>query len=103
MQTAVVEAAKAAEALGYDAAWANDLVVDQASKLTGGGDGHIAEPFITLAILVHLVPRIRLGTSVLVLPQRNTILVAKQAATLDLLSEGRLNPWRGGRIARKPV
>jgi probable F420-dependent oxidoreductase len=45
---------------------------------------------ITLATLVHVVPRLHLGTSVLVLPQRHAILVAKQAAALDILSQGRL-------------
>ena len=45
---------------------------------------------MTLASLIHLVPRLRLGIAVLVLPQRNTILVAKQAAALDLLSQRRL-------------
>src|SRR5262249_32049983 len=45
---------------------------------------------ITLASLIHRVPRIKLGTSVLVLPQRNAILVAKQVAALDLLSGSRL-------------
>ena len=51
---------------------------------------HVTEPLITLASLVHLVPRIKLGTHVIVLPQRNAFLLAKQVATLDLLSEGRL-------------
>ncbi|MDQ3702585.1 MAG: TIGR03619 family F420-dependent LLM class oxidoreductase [Chloroflexota bacterium] len=87
VQTAVAEAATAADALGYASVWANDLVVVPAAKLTGA---NVIEPLITLASLVHLVARIKLGTSVLVLPQRNALLVAKQAATLDLLSGGRL-------------
>ena len=52
--------------------------------------GQVIEPLVTLATLVHLVPRLTLGTAVLVLPQRNAILVAKQAAALHLLSGGRL-------------
>ena len=52
--------------------------------------GQVIEPLVTLASLVHLVPRLTLGTAVLVLPQRHPILVAKQAAALHLLSEGRL-------------
>jgi hypothetical protein len=40
------------------------------------------------ASLVHLVPRLKLGTAVLVLPQRHPVLVEKQAAVLHLLSEG---------------
>lgn len=87
VQTAVAEAATAADALGYASVWANDLVVVPAAKLTGA---NVTEPLITLASLVHLAPRVYLGTSVLVLPQRNALLVAKQAGALDLLSGGRL-------------
>ena len=56
----------------------------------------VIEPFVTLASLIHLVPRLHLGISALVLPQRNAIIVAKQAAALDLLSEGRFVYPRGG-------
>lgn len=91
MAVAIVEAAMAAEALGYDSIWANDKVLQPAAAdretLEGG---QVIEPLITLASLIHLVPRITLGTSVLVLPQRNAILVAKQAGALDLLSGHRL-------------
>ena len=90
MRVAIAEAARAAEALGYEGVWANDEVVTPAA---GGGlhaGGQVIEPLVTLASLVHLVPRLSLGTSVLVLPQRNAILVAKQAAALHLLSAGRL-------------
>ena len=82
---AIEEAAKAAEALGYDAIWANDVVITPAADRE-----QVIEPLVTLASLVHLVPRLALGTSVLVLPQRSAILVAKQAAALHLLSGGRL-------------
>lgn len=67
------EAAKAAYALGYDSLWANDLVIVPAS-FANGKAFQVIEPLITLATLVHLVPRLKLGTSVLVLPQRNTML-----------------------------
>jgi probable F420-dependent oxidoreductase len=86
VRIAVEEAAKAAEALGYDSVWANDVVIVPA---TPANVDQIIEPLITLASLVHLVPRLKLGTSVLVLPQRNAMLVAKQTAALNLLSEGR--------------
>jgi probable F420-dependent oxidoreductase len=89
MPVAIMETAQAAEALGYDAVWANDQVIGISPGAEGGGWQDL-EPLVTLASLIHLVPRIRLGTSVLVLPQRNPILVAKQAAALDLLSGHRL-------------
>ncbi len=86
VRTAVEEVAKVAEALGYASVWANDHVIAPAHQ---ADVGHIIEPLITLASLVHLVSRIQLGTSVVVLPQRQAIVVAKQAAALDVLSGGR--------------
>lgn len=91
MHVAIEEAAKAAEALGYEGVWANDMVIRPAAARRGTlAGGQVIEPFVTLASLIHLVPRLTLGTSVLVLPQRHPILVAKQAAALHLLSGGRL-------------
>ncbi len=87
LPAALADVARAADALGYDSVWANDHVLapPQHASLA-----RIIEPLITLASLVHLVPRLHLGTSVLVLPQRHAIIVAKQAAALDVLSQGRL-------------
>src|SRR5262245_48055301 len=91
IHVAIEEAAKVAEALGYEGVWANDKVINPAAALRGTVEaGQVIEPLITLATLVHLVPRLRLGSHVLILPQRHTILVAKQVAALQLLSQGRL-------------
>src|SRR5579859_4705303 len=87
IRSAIEATALAAEELGYASIWANDHVIAPAHQ---ADVGHIIEPLITLATLVHVVRRVRLGTSVLVLPQRQPILVAKQAAALDVLSGGRL-------------
>ena len=87
---AIAEAATAAAALGYEGVWANDVVITPAADRGTPGNEEVIEPLITLASLAHLVPRLSLGTAVLVLPQRNAILVAKQAAALHLLSQGRL-------------
>jgi len=84
LPAAIAEAAKTAEALGYEGVWANDQVISAATA------DQVVEPLVTLASLVYLVPRVTLGTNVLVLPQRNPVLVAKQAAALHLLSGGRL-------------
>jgi probable F420-dependent oxidoreductase len=51
--------------------------------------GNLLEPMATLSFLAGHAQRIRLGTSILVLPQRNPLLVAKQAATIHHLSGGR--------------
>src|SRR6185295_5244483 len=85
VRIAVEEAAKAADTLGYDSVWATDEVIGtSASMAKSGYTSQSIEPLITLATLVHLVPRLKFGTSILVLPQRNTMLVAKQVAALDL-------------------
>ncbi len=48
------------------------------------------EPFVLFGYLAALTSRIELATGILILPQRQTALVAKQAAEVDLLSQGRL-------------
>lgn len=56
-----------------------------------GPDGHWLEPLTTLAALVGVTGRIRLGTSILVAALRRPVVLAKTAATLDVLSGGRLD------------
>lgn len=83
---AVRETALAAAELNYASLWANDHVLAPAHRAEMG---YIAEPLTTLASVIHLAPTLTLGTSTLVLPQRDAIVVAKQVATLDVLSGGR--------------
>ena len=83
VREAVEEVARAAQAWGYASVWANDHVIAPAHQAEMG---HIIEPLTTLASLIHLVPRVQLGTSALVLPQRHAVVVAKQVAALDALS-----------------
>jgi probable F420-dependent oxidoreductase len=89
MDSAILTAAKAAAALGYEGVWANDALLNPSAE-HGIEVGQVIEPLITLASLVHLVPGLSLGTAVVVLPRRDPVLVAKQAAALHLLSGGRL-------------
>jgi probable F420-dependent oxidoreductase len=84
----VVSLAQQAEALGYDSIWTTDHVM--MAKGQEEPYGQILEALTTLTYLAALTNRVRLGVSVIVLPQRNPIVVAKQMATLDHLSGGRL-------------
>jgi probable F420-dependent oxidoreductase len=89
MESAIVTAAKAAAELGYEGVWANDKLLNS-SEERGIQAAQLIEPLITLASLVHVVPSLSLGTAVVVLPCRDPVLVAKQAAALHMLSGGRL-------------
>jgi probable F420-dependent oxidoreductase len=82
----LVEVAVAAEELGFAGIWTTDHL------LMPAGDRYSAviEPLVVLAYLAARTTRVRLGTSVIVLPMRNPFVVAKQAASIDLLSSGRL-------------
>ena len=85
----------AAEELGYDHLLAYDHVLgathDREPKLTGPyTDKHpFHDPFVMFAYLAGMTRRIEFITGILILPQRQTVLVARQAADLDLLSHER--------------
>ncbi len=98
---AIVEIACLAEERGYDSVWVNDHAVIPAhfqSRYPFSKDGTIvidvetpyADALTTLAFAAGVTSRVRLGVSVLVLPYRHPLDTAKKAATLDLLSGGRL-------------
>lgn len=52
--------------------------------------GEVLEPFVTLSFIGAETEKLKLGTGIIILPQRNPILVAKQAATVDVFSNGRV-------------
>ncbi|TWH20260.1 TIGR03619 family F420-dependent LLM class oxidoreductase [Prauserella rugosa] len=85
---ALVELAVRADQLGFRTAWLPDHLLPPGpfGEVYGGA----FEPLVTLAHLAAHTSRIRLGTSVLVLPLRDPFTVAKQAATLHRLSGDRL-------------
>ena len=93
---AIRDWAQAAEGLGYDHILIYDHVLgpgrstrpDMGDNYTS--DNPIHEVFVLLGYLAGQTSRIGLATGVLILPQRQTALVAKQAAQIDLLSGGRL-------------
>jgi probable F420-dependent oxidoreductase len=70
-----------AERLGYDSLWVGDHVVFNVPML---------DPLLQLAQVAMLSEKLTIGTSVYLLPLRHPTPVAKQVATLDILSEGRL-------------
>ncbi|PYM94096.1 MAG: LLM class F420-dependent oxidoreductase [Candidatus Rokuibacteriota bacterium] len=93
--------ARRMEALGYDSLWASDHVVIPyaiASKYPYSPTGDFPlpptasflEPLVALGLVAGATERIRLGTTVLVLPHRHPLLAAKMLATLDHLAPGRV-------------
>lgn len=94
--SAVRDYAQAADALGYDHLVLFDHVLgeDPGNRPPGrrGIDftDKFHEPFVLFGFLAAVTERIKLSTGILILPQRQTALVAKQAAEADVLSGGRL-------------
>lgn len=94
--SAIRDFAQAAEELGYHHLLAYDHVVGANPASRPGWrppytyKDMFHEPFVLFGYLAGLTKRIELVTGVIILPQRQTVLVAKQAAALDVLSGGRL-------------
>jgi probable F420-dependent oxidoreductase len=100
----LVRLARRAEALGVDSIWVSDHLLaptavrsiypyDRRPDARPGDMGvieHFYEPLTTLAYLAGATSRIRLGVSAYVVPYRNPVLTAKQVASLDALSGGRV-------------
>lgn len=93
---AVREYAETVEGLGYNHIAAYDHVLGANPQRPGGWRGpytyesSFIEPFLLFTYMAAFTRKVVLATNVLILPQRQTALVAKQAATLDVLSGGRM-------------
>lgn len=85
--------ARVAERSGFDSLWAGEHVVlpdprDHQSPMEP--EGRILDPLVALAFLAAHTDRVLLGTGIIILPQRNPLVLAKELASLDALSGGRL-------------
>jgi len=94
--SAITEYARAAEAMGYDHIRTGEHVLGANAASRPGWQGPYThndlwhEPFVLFGYLAGLTKTLEFVTSIVILPQRQTALVAKQAAALDLVSGGRL-------------
>jgi probable F420-dependent oxidoreductase len=97
----LLKLAQAAERLGYSSIFVTDHVVlptttrsvypyHPSGQFPGGSRQDYLEPFTLLSHLAAATRKIRLGTSILVIPYRNPVVTAKMLATLDVLSGGRV-------------
>jgi probable F420-dependent oxidoreductase len=96
-----LEICRKAESLGFDSVWGAEHVIlptkiDSRYPYTEDGiipvarDSAIPDPLIWLAYVASTVPSMKLGTCILILPQRNPLVLAKELGTLDHLSGGRV-------------
>jgi probable F420-dependent oxidoreductase len=93
--------ARTAEEVGIESIWTVEHVVipvgyqskypyDPSGKIPGPENVPIPDPLLPLAFAAAVTKRLRLATGILILPQRHPIYVAKEVATLDVLSGGRV-------------
>lgn len=97
-----VALAQAAEAAGFESLWTVEHTIvpagyasaypyDSSGKMAGGqNDIPLPDPLIWMAYVAAATSRINLATGILILPQHNPVLAAKQIATLDHMSGGRI-------------
>lgn len=91
--------ARKAEALGFESFWCAEhpfIPVQSASRFPGSEDGvipesysHFVDPFVALARASGTTTRIKLGTGIVLVPERHPLLLAKEVSTLDHFSGGR--------------
>lgn len=91
-----VRAARAAEAAGFDSVWTGEHVVlpdPQQPPSPAPPRTPMLDPAVALAYLAAHTSTIALATGIIILPQRNPLVLAKELASLDVVSGGRL--WFG--------
>lgn len=94
--------AQLAEEHGFESLWTVEHTVvpagyaskypyDESGKMPGGDEVSIADPLIWMTWVAAVTTRLRVATGILILPQRNPVTLAKELATLDVLSGGRVD------------
>jgi len=95
------EVARHAEQAGFESIWTVEHVVvpagyestypySRSGRMSGGEDAPIPDPLIWLSFVAAHTERLKLATGMLILPQRSPLITAKELATLDVLSHGRV-------------
>ena len=90
---ALVRVARAAEDAGLESLWTGEHVVlpdPQAPPSPSHPRTPMLDPSVALAFAAGATKRVRLGTGIIILPQRNAVELAKELASVDVLSGGRL-------------
>ena len=93
--------AQGAEAAGFESVWTVEHVIfpdgyestypyDPSGKMPAAADTPIPDPLVWLGQVAAVTTTLRLATGILILPQRNPLVLAKELATLDSLSGGRV-------------
>ncbi len=96
-----LEICRRAESVGFESVWGGEHVIMPTSiespypytadgKIPAQPDTPIPDPLIWLAFVAAAAPTLRLGTCILIVPQRNPLVLAKEIATLDRLTGGRV-------------
>lgn len=96
-----IEAARLAEEAGFESMWTVEHVIfpddyqsaypySPTGKMPAGAATPIPDPLVWLAYIAAATTKIRLATGILILPERNPLVLAKEVATLDHLSGGRV-------------
>ena len=85
--------ARAAEDAGFESVWTGEHVIlpdPQAPPSPVAPDYPMLDPAVALAFIAAHTTKLRLGTGIIILPQRNPVVLAKELASTDVLSDGRL-------------
>lgn len=96
-----LEVCRRAEAAGFESLWGGEHVILPSTinsrypyradgKIPAANDTPIPDPLLWLAFAAAAAPSMRLGTCILIVPQRNPLILAKELATLDQLSGGKV-------------